>query len=86
MAVLVDKDTKVIVQGITGGQGTFHSAAMIEYGTKIVAGVTPAFCATSFIETFFIPCKRKSSVAARMMLFLFFSALFCLPVIFFSFF
>ena len=41
MAVLVDKDTKVIVQGITGGQGTFHSAAMIEYGTKIVAGVTP---------------------------------------------
>jgi succinyl-CoA synthetase alpha subunit len=41
MAVLVDKDTKVIVQGITGGQGTFHSAAMLEYGTKIVAGVTP---------------------------------------------
>jgi len=41
MAILVDKDTKVIVQGITGGQGTFHSGAMIEYGTKIVAGVTP---------------------------------------------
>ncbi|MFX1561295.1 MAG: CoA-binding protein, partial [Promethearchaeota archaeon] len=41
MAVLVDKDTKVIVQGITGGQGTFHSAAMLEYGTKVVAGVTP---------------------------------------------
>jgi len=41
MAVLVDKDTKVIVQGITGGQGTFHTAAMLEYGTKIVAGVTP---------------------------------------------
>ena len=41
MAILVDKDTKVIVQGITGGQGTFHSAAMLEYGTKIVAGVTP---------------------------------------------
>ena len=41
MAILVDKDTKVIVQGITGGQGTFHSEAMIEYGTKIVAGVTP---------------------------------------------
>ena len=41
MAILVDKDTKVIVQGITGGQGTFHSAAMQDYGTKIVAGVTP---------------------------------------------
>ena len=41
MAVLVDKDTRIIVQGITGGQGTFHSGAMLEYGTKIVAGVTP---------------------------------------------
>ena len=41
MAILVDKDTKLIVQGITGGQGTFHSGAMLEYGTKIVAGVTP---------------------------------------------
>ncbi|TET11847.1 MAG: succinate--CoA ligase subunit alpha [Candidatus Thorarchaeota archaeon] len=41
MAILVDKDTKIIVQGITGGQGTFHSEAMLEYGTKIVAGVTP---------------------------------------------
>jgi succinyl-CoA synthetase alpha subunit len=41
MAILVDKDTKVVVQGITGGQGTFHSAAMLDYGTKIVAGVTP---------------------------------------------
>ena len=41
MAVLVDKNTKVVIQGITGGQGTFHSGAMLEYGTKIVAGVTP---------------------------------------------
>ena len=41
MAILVDKDTRLIVQGITGGQGTFHSGAMREYGTKIVAGVTP---------------------------------------------
>jgi len=41
MAILVDKDTRVIVQGITGGQGAFHSGAMLEYGTKIVAGVTP---------------------------------------------
>lgn len=41
MAVLVNKDTRVLIQGITGSQGTFHSKAMLEYGTKIVAGVTP---------------------------------------------
>ncbi|MBE0527239.1 MAG: CoA-binding protein, partial [Candidatus Thorarchaeota archaeon] len=41
MAILVDKDTRIIVQGITGGQGTFHAGAMLKYGTKIVAGVTP---------------------------------------------
>lgn len=41
MAVLVDKNTRVLIQGITGGQGTFHSKSMLEYGTKIVAGVTP---------------------------------------------
>jgi len=41
MVVLVDKDTRVVVQGITGSQGTFHSEAMLKYGTKIVGGVTP---------------------------------------------
>jgi len=41
MTVLVDNDTRVIVQGITGGQGTFHTAAMLKYGTKIVAGTSP---------------------------------------------
>jgi succinyl-CoA synthetase alpha subunit len=41
MAILVSKDTRVIVQGITGGQGTFHSEAMLKYGTKIVAGTSP---------------------------------------------
>ncbi len=41
MAVLVKKDTRVLVQGITGGQGTFHTEAMLKYGTKIVAGSTP---------------------------------------------
>ena len=41
MAVLVDKNTKVICQGITGAQGTFHSEQAIAYGTKMVGGVTP---------------------------------------------
>jgi len=41
MAILVNKNTKVIVQGITGYQGEFHTGLMLEYGTKIVAGVTP---------------------------------------------
>ncbi|MBI2575628.1 succinate--CoA ligase subunit alpha [Candidatus Woesearchaeota archaeon] len=41
MAVLVGKNTKVIVQGITGQQGSFHTKLMLEYGTQIVAGVTP---------------------------------------------
>jgi len=41
MAVIVGPDTKVVVQGITGYQGTYHSKAMMEFGTEVVAGVTP---------------------------------------------
>jgi len=41
LGILVDKGTKAIVQGITGTQGSFHTKLMLEYGTKIVAGVTP---------------------------------------------
>jgi succinyl-CoA synthetase alpha subunit len=41
MSVLINKNTKVIVQGITGKEGSFHAAQCIKYGTKIVAGVTP---------------------------------------------
>lgn len=39
--ILINNDTKLVVQGITGSEGTFHTAQMIDYGTKVVAGVTP---------------------------------------------
>ncbi|MBN1222669.1 MAG: succinate--CoA ligase subunit alpha [Candidatus Aminicenantes bacterium] len=41
MSILVDENTRVVVQGITGGEGTFHTQRMQEYGTNVVAGVTP---------------------------------------------
>ncbi|MCF8413767.1 MAG: succinate--CoA ligase subunit alpha [Melioribacteraceae bacterium] len=41
MSILLEKNTKVIVQGITGSEGSFHTSQMVEYGTKVVGGVTP---------------------------------------------
>jgi succinyl-CoA synthetase alpha subunit len=41
MSILIDKNTRVVVQGITGGEGTFHTQQMVAYGSKVVAGVTP---------------------------------------------
>jgi succinyl-CoA synthetase alpha subunit len=49
MSVLVDKKTKLLVQGITGGEGTFHTQQMLEYGTKVVGGVTPGKGGTKHI-------------------------------------
>jgi succinyl-CoA synthetase alpha subunit len=48
MAILVDKNTRVLTQGITGSTGQFHTKACKEYGTQMVAGVTPGKGGTSF--------------------------------------
>ncbi|MCL5268171.1 MAG: succinate--CoA ligase subunit alpha [Bacteroidetes bacterium] len=49
MSILVDKSTRLVVQGITGGEGSFHTEQMIAYGTKVVAGVTPGKGGTSHL-------------------------------------
>ena len=48
MSIFVDKDTRVLVQGITGSAGSFHTEQMLAYGTRIVAGVTPNRGGTRF--------------------------------------
>lgn len=50
MAVLVDKNTRVIVQGITGHQGSFHAGEMMKFGTNIVAGTSPGKGGTKFMD------------------------------------
>jgi succinyl-CoA synthetase alpha subunit len=48
MAIIINKNTRLVVQGITGGEGSFHTSQMLEYGTKVVAGVTPGKGGTDF--------------------------------------
>ena len=50
MSVLVDQNSRVIVQGFTGREGSFHASQMIEYGTKIVGGVTPGKGGTQHLD------------------------------------
>lgn len=64
MSILVNKRSRVLVQGITGSEGTFHTTQMIEYGTNVVAGVTPGKGGTLFNEKVPIFNTAKEAVAA----------------------
>ncbi|GIR69820.1 MAG: hypothetical protein CM15mP74_10710 [Halieaceae bacterium] len=61
MSILIDANTRVICQGFTGSQGTFHSEQAIAYGTQMVGGVTPGKVVNSFgIAGVSIRCPRQS--------------------------
>lgn len=62
MSILVNKKTKAIIQGITGSEGTFHTSQMIEYGTKIVGGVTPGKGGTLYKGTEIFPFQKEIPV------------------------
>ncbi len=64
MSVLVNKDTRLVVQGITGSEGAFHTQQMMEYGTNVVAGVTPGKGGQLFEEKVPIFNTMKEAVAA----------------------
>ncbi len=65
MSVLVNKNSKVIVQGFTGTEGSFHASQMIEYGTNVVGGVTPGKGGTSHLELPVFNTVRDAVLATK---------------------
>ena len=63
MSVFIGRDTRLVVQGITGRDGSFHSRQMLEYGTQIVAGVTPGKGGQRFENT--VPVFNTVAEAVR---------------------
>ena len=64
MSIFIDKNTTLVVQGITGRDGSFHTKQMMEYGTKVVAGVTPGKGGQKFENTVPIFNTVADAVAA----------------------
>ena len=62
MSILIDEKTRVVVSGITGGEGTFHTQRMLEYGTKVVAGMTPGKGGTTHLG---VPVYNTAAEAVR---------------------
>ena len=73
MGILISKDTKAIVQGITGKQGSYHTNQMLAYGTKIVAGVVPSKGGSSLSGVPVYDTVKEKRIGFRLMprLFLF---------------
>ena len=63
MSIFIDQDTRLVVQGITGRDGSFHTKQMIEYGTQVVAGVTPGKGGQTFEGT--VPVFNTVAEAVR---------------------